>query len=102
MYLCANLDWNASCEQRSLVLKFKSKIDFQYFVEYFAAKHREKVNKAFLFFSDLNRNSPRNFSAFRGEILLIETRNLNKFTVHLPRKTPYVTEKREKTLFTLR
>ena len=47
--ICANLDWNASCEQLSLILKCESKIDFQLCVEYFAAKRREKVNKAFLF-----------------------------------------------------
>ena len=97
--ICANLDWNASCEQRSLILKFKSKIDFQYCVEYFAAKRREKVNKDFLF-SPTKTNSRRNFSVFRGEISPIETRNLNKFIIHFAEKKHHMfAEKREKKLF---
>ena len=58
--ISVNLDWNAECKQRSLILKFRSKIDFQYCVEYFAEKRREKVNKALLF-------SPTK-TEFRGEI----------------------------------
>ena len=62
----ANLDGNASCEQRSFILKFKSKIDFQYCVDYFAAKRREKVNKAFLFSPtkpEFRREISRRFAA---------------------------------------
>ena len=65
--ICANgLDLNASCEQRYLILKFRNKIDFQYCVEYFAAKRREKVNKAFLFSptkTEFRREISRRFAA---------------------------------------
>ena len=64
--ICANLDWTASCEQRYLILKFRSKIDFQYCVEYFAAKRREKVKKAFLFSptkTEFRREISRRFAA---------------------------------------
>ena len=58
--------WNALCEQRYLILKFRSKIDFQYCVEYFAEKRREKVNKALLFSptkTEFRREISRRFAA---------------------------------------
>ena len=78
----------------------EGKIDFQYRAEYFAEKRREKVKLSLSIFSDKKRISPRNFSAFRGEISLIETRNFDKFTVHFAeKKHPMIAEKREKWLF---
>ena len=99
--ICANgLDLNASCEQRYLILKFRSKIDFQYCVEYFAAKRREKVNKSFLFSltkTEFRREISRRFAA---KFRLFETRNLNKFTGHFSEKKHHMfAEKREKSAF---
>ena len=96
-FICANLDWNASCEQRSPILTFKSNIDFQYFVEYFAAKRRENVNKAFLFSltkTEFRREISRRFMAiFRPLKREIST----KYRSFRREKTPYVRgEKRRK------
>ena len=97
---CANLDWNASCEQRSLILKFKSKIDFQYCVEYFAAKRREQINKAFLFSptkTEFRREISRRFAAKFG---LLKREILTNLPLISPRKKHHMfAEKREKRRF---
>ena len=99
--ICANLDWNASCEQRSLILKLRSKIDFQYCVEYFAAKHREKVNKAFLFSptkTEFHRKISGRFAA-KFHLLKREISTILPFIS--PRKTPYVRREKRKKRFLL-
>ena len=73
-------------------------------VVYFAEKRREKVNISLPFSPAKKQISRRNFSAFRGEISRIETRNFVKFTVHFAEKKQHkFAEKNEKRLifFTL-
>ena len=100
--ICANLDWNASCEQRSLRLKFRSKINFQYGVEYFATKRREKVNKSFLFSSTITKFCREISRRFTAKFRLLKRKICTNLPFISPRKKHHMfAEKREKKRFLL-